>query len=977
MLFVRASVACYACLASVTVRSFTTDSARRVLLLALLAWLPAASLDAQELMPPNSSGWSGFWPRAESAPGLLASAGGSSYTLDILGNGAPNVYGGWRTRIQGLTGSRYYRFRARALPAGIADPRESITILLRWRGAFGDEVAPDYVWDYRTQSDGTLSFDRIIQSPAGTTAVDVELGLQWSASGRVRFDALSFMPSTAPTPRSVKVAAIYYRPSGTSSGLDSVQRAARYGEEVAGANRPDVMVFGEMLNVIGAPGSFDAKAETVPGPSTDVMAGVARTYNVNVVFGILERQDRFLYNTAVLIDRGGNIAAKYRKVQLPLSEVSSGVTPGDSVPVFTADFGRVALLICQDTAFPEPAREAAIRGAEMLLVPIWGGKPDVVHARAIEQSVYVVASGYDYLSEVVDPLGNVLDTADNPAQAGAAVATIDLSRRFREDWSGDWRDTANKQRRATPYTADQEPPGGGETPPPPPPDATPPVVSLTAPVSGASLSGIVTIAATASDNVGVTGVRFTVDGAALGSDDNVAPFSVSWNTAAASNGTHTLSATAYDAAGNTASSSIVVTVANTTTPPGSTPFTGTPVALPGRVESENFDNGAANAAYFDTTAGNRGAVYRDTDVDLEPTADTGGGYDVARIRAGEWMQYSVTVASAGSYTVRIRVASLGTGGRFHIESDRVDRTGAITIQDTGGWQMWTTISATMTLNAGPQVLRFVVDAETAGVFGNVNWFEVVAAASGSTPFSGTPIPLPGRIEVEQFDNGAGGVAYYDTSAGNRGGAYRQSDVDIEATADIGGGYNIGWVRTGEWLNFSVNVSAAATYTLRARVACAGPGGRIHIESNGVDRTGAITISDTGGWQAWTTISASITLPAGQQTLSLVVDAESAIGVGNINWLEIANSASASMLVRPFPRMAGDSWERDSQRAGAQVIISAFDSFADSACARNQAPTCPASSRSIAMSAGIARPRGRSIPLPTPSVSSTRSGLPPV
>jgi predicted amidohydrolase len=207
------------------------------------------------------------------------------------------------------------------------------------------------------------------------------------------------------------------------------------------------MVFGELANVIGAPGDYEAKAEAVPGPSTAAMAALASRFKTYVVFGVLERDGRVLYNTAVLLDRSGAIAGKYRKRQLPLSEAAGGISPGRGMPIFHTDFGTVALLICQDTAFPEPAREAAIAGAEMLLVPIWGGKPPVIATRAVEHSLYIVASGYDYASEVVDPLGSVLARVAKPGEPAAAVTTIDLSTRFREKWIGDWRDTAEKQRR--------------------------------------------------------------------------------------------------------------------------------------------------------------------------------------------------------------------------------------------------------------------------------------------------------------------------------------------------------------------------------------------------------------------------------------------------------------------------------------------------------------------------------------------------
>jgi hypothetical protein len=201
----------------------------------LISLLPALCLVvlanvacAQELMPPTTSGWSAFAARAQAAPAVIASTG-SPYALDVYGNGVPGEYGGWRTRLQGLTGGQPYRFHARVTTSGVTSIRESVTILLRWRGSFGDQVAPDYVWEYRTQADGSLLFDRTLQAPAGTDAVDVELVLQWAPNGQVRFDALSFQRAAAVPARNVKAVAISFRPSGTTSGLDSVQRAERYG----------------------------------------------------------------------------------------------------------------------------------------------------------------------------------------------------------------------------------------------------------------------------------------------------------------------------------------------------------------------------------------------------------------------------------------------------------------------------------------------------------------------------------------------------------------------------------------------------------------------------------------------------------------------------------------------------------------------------------------------------------------------------
>ena len=97
----------------------------------------------------------------------------------------------------------------------------------------------------------------------------------------------------------------------------------------------------------------------------------------------------------------------------------------------------------------------------------------------------------------------------------------------------------------------------------PPPDTTPPTVSVTAPLPGATVAGTVNVSANATDSVGVAGVQFLLDGSALGAEDTSAPFTLAWNTATAANGPHGLTARARDAAGNTTTSSTVnVTVAN-------------------------------------------------------------------------------------------------------------------------------------------------------------------------------------------------------------------------------------------------------------------------------------------------------------------------------------------------------------------------------------------------------------------------------
>jgi phosphatidylserine/phosphatidylglycerophosphate/cardiolipin synthase-like enzyme len=326
---------------------------------------------------------------------------------------------------------------------------------------------------------------------------------------------------------------------------------------------------------------------------------------------------------------------------------------------------------------------------------------------------------------------------------------------------------------------------------------------------------------------------------------------------------------------------------------GSGPFNGTAVALPGTIQAENFDEGGSGVAYSDTSSGNTGGQYRNTDVDIEATADSGGGYDVGWTAAGEWLNYTVNVGTAGTYTIEARVAASGAGGTFHIEVNGVDKTGPMTIPNTGGWQAWTTISkANVSLSAGSQVWRLVID-NAGSVVGNINYLRVSSGGGGpinSTPFGGTPAPVPGIIQAENFDDGGAGVAYADSSVANQGGKYRtDTSVDIESSSDAGGGYDVGWVAPGEWLKYTVNVTAAGSYDIEFRVACANTGGTFHLEVNGANVTGPLSVPNTGGWQSWATVKKTgVSLNAGSQVWRFVADADGPTGsFGNLNYIRIA------------------------------------------------------------------------------------------
>lgn len=317
--------------------------------------------------------------------------------------------------------------------------------------------------------------------------------------------------------------------------------------------------------------------------------------------------------------------------------------------------------------------------------------------------------------------------------------------------------------------------------------------------------------------------------------------------------------------------------------PTATPFSGTPTPIPGTLEAENFDNGGDGLGHHDGDTTNAGGAYRQTGVDIEASAD--GGYNVGWIAAGEWLGYSVNVQAAGPYVFEARVAAPAGGAAFHVEVAGVNVTGPLAVPATGSWQTWTTVSKIVTLPAGAQQAKVVFD--TAGM--NLNWLRLTLATS--TPYTGSPIALPGTLALDRFDNGGEGIAYHDATTGNSGGVSRATDVDLE-TSSLGIP-DIGWIADGEWVRYSVDVAAAGSYVITATVASPYGGGKMHVTLGSV-ATETASVPTTGSWQTWQEISWTATLAAGPQALTLVFDA----GGFNVASLVVAPSIAPAGPASP-------------------------------------------------------------------------------
>ncbi len=170
----------------------------------------------------------------------------------------------------------------------------------------------------------------------------------------------------------------------------------------------------------------------------------------------------------------------------------------------------------------------------------------------------------------------------------------------------------------------------------------------------------------------------------------------------------------------------------------------------------------------------------------------------------------------------------------------------------------------------------------------VSFFSYKTFAQSSSPYGGIPWSIPGTIQIEDYDLGGEGVAYHDADSSNKGGQYRNDGVDIQITQDgSGSSYEVFSAVAGEWLQYTVNVSTTGTYQLmlRGQAVSSATGGKVHLEVDGINKSGTISIVP-GTWQGLTTIYVpGISLTAGQHLVKLVMDTNSTAGVaGAFNWM---------------------------------------------------------------------------------------------
>ncbi len=238
----------------------------------------------------------------------------------------------------------------------------------------------------------------------------------------------------------------------------SVQTVPQYGNaknleridtimEKASNQNADIIVFPEMFLSGYVTEDFEKFSETLQGVNICNLAKLARKYNMLTVCGFLEKEGTTLpFNSACIIDSDGTILGSYRKTHLFADEEGT-FSRGETIKAFDTSFGRIGIMICYDTEFPEVARLLAIDGAELILMPGANMFPyeeyhaTLLRARAMENSVFVASANfigrdekYEFCgrSVIVDPNGQYLSYGSTDKEE-LLIAKIKLSEAHSED----------------------------------------------------------------------------------------------------------------------------------------------------------------------------------------------------------------------------------------------------------------------------------------------------------------------------------------------------------------------------------------------------------------------------------------------------------------------------------------------------------------------------------------------------------------
>ncbi|HEV7621271.1 MAG TPA: carbohydrate-binding protein, partial [Flavisolibacter sp.] len=315
-------------------------------------------------------------------------------------------------------------------------------------------------------------------------------------------------------------------------------------------------------------------------------------------------------------------------------------------------------------------------------------------------------------------------------------------------------------------------------------------------------------------------------------------------------GSYVFRVTVTDNLGATGSADVTITVNGGSVPaPTPTPIPSLYTLLPAKIEAEKWSAMSG--------------------VQTETTTDAGGGLDVDYIDPADWMDYAVNAPAAGSYTIQLRLASPAANAQLQIKKSDGTVLATVKVPNTGGYQTWQTVSATVTLPLGQQTLRIVSTSPQWNPW-NINWLNIVSV----TVVTPVPVSTTFRVEAENWS--------------------AMSGVQTETTTDVGGGKDVDYIDPADWMDYAVNAPSAGSYNIQFRVASPAANAQLQLKKSDGTVLATVNVPNTGGWETWQTVSATVTLPAGQQTLR-IVSTSPQWNSWNINYMDFTTTTALTSI----------------------------------------------------------------------------------
>jgi predicted amidohydrolase len=374
-------------------------------------------------------GWTAVCPNPAIAPEFKAEAGADGHrALKAMGTGQKECFGYVRHKVH-VEGGKNYRLRVQLRTEGLEDLNRHLVHAVF--GSFNDGI-----FTYQKRGSQVIGDNRF-PGPAKGEDAEVRLYFRFSPAGKVWWERVSLQECGPIVTRPVKIACTW--------GGGDMAHWERWLDHV-GEKRVDLALLPEMFN-----GKDPKHAEALDGATGALLAQKAKQWRMYVTGSYYERRGDLVFNTAPLFDRTGRLVGTYSKNQVYEPEEDDGVSPGTDLPVFDTDFGKVGIMICYDSWFPEVTRLLAYKGAELVLLPNAGYYMGLMPARAADNGVWIAVSSLGNPAGIwdsggtmagekeADPTRSAPSTISGYEKDDAArllIATVDLSRHMSPAWWG-------------------------------------------------------------------------------------------------------------------------------------------------------------------------------------------------------------------------------------------------------------------------------------------------------------------------------------------------------------------------------------------------------------------------------------------------------------------------------------------------------------------------------------------------------------